>query len=435
MFENRAGGDLWWDSVRFDVCHFLFDCLTGLTYSSAHRPMPRARRLGIVRRTFQREALLVKALVSRRDLLVIRAPRSINAGKRHDVVLDPITDNFASRSLTINTMPRRFHLPDCDHARWAAAEPLGLAYIIHMFLEAFGIDTEHAPPLIAFVRRLRAEYRCHVDAYQRLFDKMQPKGVLLVQNGIEKPLFHVANTRGVPTIEAQHGLIGFGHPAYSYPTDVNYDQQTGMPSLFLTFSDFWSVGGHYPAGRHAVVGTDHFATGIDPISSELGTIIIITADIYHQELIELTRTLALAMPDRRFIYKLHPNQWIDEPAIISALADLANIVIGSATTPAVQLMDGVSHLVAIQSTVVYEALQHGRRICIVPRHDYHIHSDIFESPLVTVPENTAQLIDALGKPARHGSGPTFFAPFDADEARRLVETTLTGDVGSGVVAS
>lgn len=435
LFDADVGGELWWDSVRFEVCYFLFDCLTGLTYSSAHRPIVPARKLGIARRTVQREALLAKALLSRRDLLVIRAPRSISEGRRHDVVLDPIVTPFASRSLIVDTLPRRYHLPDCDPARSKAADPSSLSGIVHLLLDAFGIDVEQARPLDALIRRIRAEYRCHVEAYQRLFDRMRPTAVLLVQNGIEKALFHVANIRNVPTIEAQHGLIGFGHPAYSYPRGLDYARQTGMPDLFLTFSPFWSVSGYYPAGRHAVVGTNHFATGIAPIATPVGAIMIICADIYHHELIDVCRTIAQALPKRKIIYKLHPNQRHGEPAIGAALADLPNIVVGSASTPAVQWMDDVSHVVAIQSTVVYEALQHGRRICILPRHDYHIHSDIFDNQLVSVPDDASSLIEALSVPAAGASGPTFFAPFDPAEASRLVEATLAGNDSGPVAAS
>lgn len=435
LFDADVGGELWWDSVRFEVCYFLFDCLTGLTYSSAHRLLTPARKLGIARRTVQREALLAKAFLSRRDLLVIRAPRSVSQGQRHDVVLDPIVKPFASRSLIVDTIPRRYHLPDCDPARSKTADPSALPDVVRLLLKAFGIDDEHARPLVALIRRIRAEYGCHVEAYQRLFDRMRPAAVMLVQNGIEKALFHVANTRNVPAIEAQHGLIGFGHPAYSYPRDLDYTRQTGMPDLFLTFSPFWSVSGYYPAGRHAVVGTNHFATGIAPIATPVGAIMIICADIYHRELIEVCRAIARALPQRKIIYKLHPNQRHDEPAIGAALADLANIVVGSASDPAVQWLDDVSHVVAIQSTVVYEALQHGRRICILPRHDYHIHSDIFNNPLVSVLDDASKFIEALSVPATCTSGPTFFAPFDPAEARRLVEATMAEKKSGQVVAS
>ncbi|MFV0624705.1 hypothetical protein ACBY01_11960, partial [Sphingomonas sp. ac-8] len=38
LFSDAVDGDLWWDSIRFEVCYCLYDCLTGATYSQALRP-------------------------------------------------------------------------------------------------------------------------------------------------------------------------------------------------------------------------------------------------------------------------------------------------------------------------------------------------------------------------------------------------------------
>ena len=419
LFDDRADGELWWDSVRFEVCYFLYDCLTGLTYSSAHRPAGRSRALGRARRTAQRWALLTDATLRHRDLLVIRAARSVAAGMRHDVVVDPIIALVAERSRVIDTLPRRYHLPD-GGTQAVGTVPAGLNAIAAALLSAYAIDPYQSAALVAHICQLRADYAGAVRGYHRLFDRARPKGVLMVQNGIEKALFHVANARGIPTAEAQHGLIGFAHPNYSYPRDVDYSQQTAMPSLFLTFSEFWSQAGYYPATRHAVIGTDHFGAGIGPVGTGRGTVMVIAADIYNDELLALTRDLAAHLPGRRIVYKLHPNQEAQEAGIRAVLADLPNVQVGTAGTPAVRLMDDVTHLVAIQSTVVYEALQSGRRIVIVPRHDYHLHSDLFGLPAVSLASDGATMAAALDIPADGSPGPTFFERFDPERARAVL---------------
>lgn len=423
LFDNKVDGELWWDSVRCEVCNFLYDCLTGLTYSSAHRPAARSRALGRARRTAQRWALFADATLRHRDLLVIRAPRSVVDGVRHDIVLDPITSLVAERSRVINTLPRRYHLPD-GGAFSAGTVPAGLDAIAAELISAYAIDPHQCAALVAHIYRLRADYAGAVRGYNVLFDRARPKGVLMVQNGIEKALFHVANARGIPTAEAQHGLIGFGHTNYSYPKDVDYSQQTAMPSLFLTFSEFWSQAGYYPAARHAVIGTDHFGAGIRPVRTGRGTVMVIAADIYNDELLALTRDLAAHLPGRRIVYKLHPNQEAQEADICAAFADLPHVEVGAAGTPAVRLMDDVTHLVAIQSTVVYEALQSGRRIVIVPRHDYHVHSDLFGLPSVSLAGNGAAMAAALDIPANGAPGPTFFERFDPKRAQAVLTSLI-----------
>jgi hypothetical protein len=420
LFESRVEGDLWWDAVRYDACRFLFDCLTGLRFSLAHLSRPRPRKLGVLRRWSYRRLLFARAQIHPKDFLVIRAARNLVEGQLHDVALDPVTALFPSSTLTINTTPRRYHLPEFDPSLRPGKVPPALPEIIGVLLKEFGIEPSCAGPLDTLIRLRRAEYIAQVAGYHDLFARTHPKAVLLVQNGIEKALFHVAKTRGVPTIEAQHGLINHGHPAYSYPRGVDYSRQTGLPDLFLTFSDFWQSNVFYPAGRQIVIGNDHFAADVAPVREPLGTVMVISANIYHRELLELTRQVAARLPGRKFVYKLHPNQKSDESDIRASLADLPNVEVGDPATSASRLMANVSHLVAIQSTVVYEALQHGRRVCIIPRHNFNIHADIFGRPQVVVSDTVARLAAAVETPCERAKGPTYFEKFDPQRAVDLL---------------
>jgi hypothetical protein len=418
LFESSVDGELWWDSVRFDVCYYLYGCLTGLTYSSGHFTPP--RRLGILRRRLLREWLMIRARLLRREVLAIRAARNVVEGRPRDVVFDPLAGLLPASALTINTMPRRYHLPDHDPARWPGTVPQSLPDLIHALLDAFGIDHARAARLDELIRRVRGEYASQLAGYRRLFAAARPKAVLMVQNGMEKALFHAARERGVPVAEVQHGLIGHGHPAYSYQRGIEVGDAIDLPDLFLTFSEFWQSNGHYPVARQEVVGTDHFAAGFTSVTQPFGAIMVIAANIYHQELFALTREVAARLPNRKFIYKLHPNQKQDEAAIRAAFSDLANVEVGDPLVPASRLMAEVSHLVAIQSTVVYEALQNGRRINILPRHDYQIHADIFGLASVSVPETTDALVAALELPSDGGEGVTFFEKFSPQRAREVL---------------
>lgn len=344
-----------------------------------------------------------------------------------DEVLDPILEALPPCSLTIDTLPRRYHLPDSDPARWPARVPDSLPELIKTMLETFGIDRGCAAALDRLIRRGRSEYAGEVAGYRRLFAAARPKAILLVRNGLEKALFHVAREHGIPTIEVQHGLIGYGHPAYSYPSDVNYARQTTLPFVFLTFSDFWNQAGHYPAGQRKVLGADHFAANIAPVVNPLGAIMVIVANIYHAELLEVTREIANRLPHRKIIYKLHPNQKHDSEGIRNTLSSYPNVSVGDPLISASKSMNEVSHVIAIQSTVVYEALQNGRRVCILPRYDYEIHSDVFDLHSVSVPETLDKLISDLEISGDLSEHPMFFEKFDGQRARDLLIPILQPD--------
>lgn len=432
LFHDTIDGELWWDSVRFDVCYYLYGCLTGLPRCPAAAGQGRRRALGILRRAVSRRWLLVRARFMRNEVMVVRAPRNIVAGRLRDVVLDPILEAVVTRGPRIDTAPRRYHLPEPDPVRWPGSVPADLSELIRTLLDTFGVGTVHASELEEVIRRVRSDYSREVAGYRRLFAAARPKAVLLVRNGLEKALFHVAHEHGVPTVEVQHGLIGHGHPAYSYARDIDYSQQIGLPTMFMAFSDFWYQNCHYPVKQRAVIGANHFAAGIAPLLDPVGAVMVIAADAYHLELVEITRFAARALPDRKFIYKLHPNQKPEEYAARAAFCDLPNVEIGDPLTPAAQLIDEVSHIVAIQSTVVYEALQQGRHICILPRHDYHIHADIFDLRSVSIPQTNDALVDALKTPAdmRRSEQPIFFEAFDADRARALLECLVEAEAES-----
>jgi hypothetical protein len=421
LFDHAISDTSWWDTVRFEACTFLFATLSHGGGLVAEAQLARRSMLGALRRAVERRMLFARARTQRGRIMALRAPRVATNQGRRDAVLDPLIALFPGDTLPIDTLPRRYHVPVAVTAkRSLPVLSNAILAVIDLLTAEFALDPVQATHLERLMQQTWQVFESDVAAYHRLFTAANPAAVLLVQNGIEKALLHVAAKQGIPTIEAQHGLIGFGHLGYSYARGIDYGPSVAMPDLFLTFSAFWSQSSFYPARRHAIVGTDHFGMGIPSFDAALGEVMVVSADVYHDSLVAITRALATRMRRRRFIYKLHPNQQLAEAAIKSELSDLPNVVVGDPSTPAAWMMGDVSHIVAIQSTMVYEALQRGRRICIVPGGDYRIHSDIFDQPLVSVCVDQPALMAALDQSATNAPAPVFFERFDADAARRAI---------------
>ncbi len=81
-------------------------------------------------------------------------------------------------------------------------------------------------------------------------------------------------------------------------------------------------------------------------------------------------------------------------------------------------------MVLIQSTVALEALQTGRRLCILPFSHYRTHKDLFELGAVTITPSMDHLVKALDTPPDSGVPPKFFESFDAVAARALLRELL-----------
>ena len=418
LFDQYLNDAPWWDSVRYDVYAFLEGTLMGSPPRQGCPPF-RRRIITSVRGAISRQILNTKLRRNRGGVLSLRAPRTREGDETVDRILDPISALFQGDIRQITTHPRRYHVPVVHASSRSGTVPTTLAKTIRAFAATFDLSQGDMKMLERTIRFRRHVYEVELAAYRRLLDLARPELLVLVQNGIEKSLFFAAKERGIPTVEAQHGLIGFSHPAYSYSPDISYNEQKTFPDLFLTFSEHWATVCHFPAGATVSVGNDSFSPA--PIATKaMGATMFASSSIHHSEMVPWTREVAMALPDRRIFYKLHPNQAADATRIVKDFRNLPNIEVISGQTAASTLMKEVSHVVAVCSTVVYEALQAGRKVLLLPESNHRCHLDVFNLKQVDVPSSPAELICALTKPCIFNEPLQFFDRFDPDKARTAI---------------
>jgi Capsule polysaccharide biosynthesis protein len=265
-----------------------------------------------------------------------------------------------------------------------------------------------------------AHFETALAAYRRIFARVRPKLILMTQNGVEKALFLAAHEAGIVVIEGQHGSIGHVHPAYSYPRDIDYGNRSTFPSVFLTFSEYWINSCFYPAGECIPIGNNYFAIDPLPPPEDPGAIMFVSVDMYHDVLRDWVMRLARILPNRKIIYKLHPNQHQASRTIVEELAPFKDVEVVDASVSVRMLLAQVSHVVLIQSTVALEALQTGRRVCILPVLHYRVHQSLFQSDAVTITRSVDDLVRALDMPAVGARPPSFFDPFNTVAAAELL---------------
>jgi hypothetical protein len=366
----------------------------------------------------------------RYDVIVFRAPREIKKGRTLDPGMDDLVPLCPGRVLTINTYPHYYHLPKRGRGREAKIGA-ALERLIGAVKSEFGCSWDELALRNLIERRL-AYFESALNAYRRLFARVRPRLVIMTQNGMEKALFLAAHEAGICVVEGQHGLIGRSHPAYSYPSDIDYGDRGTFPSVFLAFSEYWIRSCFYPAGESISVGNDHFVIKVLPPSTDSGGIMFVSGDIYHDALRKWVTRLAAAIPERQIIYKLHPNQRQALGSIQQEFSPFKNIQVIGASVSARALLPRVAHVVLIQSTVALEALQAGRRVCILPLLHYRGHKDLFQLEAVTVTPSLDDLIGALNRPPDFAKSPSFFDPFDAAAAAKLLRELLASS-GTGKI--
>ena len=419
LFADRPGGIPWWDAVRYRVHEFVFSALTDATGAPpGHRALS-ARAIAFGKRAALNAMLQLRIRSSRYDVLVLRAPRQIKNGRRLDAGIDDFVALCPGRALTINTFPHYYHLP----RRGSIRREVNIGAEIDQLVEALKLEFGSLwsePALRKIIATQLAGFVTDLAVYRKLFARIHPRFIIMTQNGMEKALFAAAHEAGIKVVEAQHGLIGYSHAAYSYPRDVDYGDRRTLPTVFLAFSEYWVRTCFYPAGSCVAIGNDHFAIGALPPPKDPGGVMFVSGNIYHDVLVEWAMRLARAIPERQIIYKLHPNQQHSSRAIQQQLASYKNIEVIDASVSARALLPRVAHVVLIQSTVALEALQTGRRLCILPFSHYRTHKDLFKLRAVTVTPSIDQLVKALDTPLESDAPPKFFESFDAVAARELL---------------
>ena len=419
VFADRSPGIPWWDAVRYRVNEFVVASLADQAPQPAMRRVLARRALGFAKRAALRASLAIRARVRNHDVLVLRAPRQLQDGVPFDRGIDDLRDICRGRQLTIDTYPYYYHLPRRGAVRREVNVGSALDSLLKALRAEFG-PTWDESELRVLIARLLSDFLMDKAAYGALIARVRPRLILMTQNGLEKALFAAAREARVPVLEAQHGLIGFSHFAYSYPREAEYGDRSTFPSVFSAFSNYWLKTCYYPADRCVALGNDRLAVSAAP-ADHVGEIMFISGDIYHAILAGWVKGLASAAPERHLIYKLHPNQQTACAAIRQEFAGFANVEVVDGSVSARTLLHKVTHVVLIQSTVALEALQMGRSLCVLPHLHYRTHEDLFRLPAVTVTADMASLLDAVRRRPPAVTPPSFFDPLDTDAARRLFD--------------
>jgi hypothetical protein len=420
LFSDRVDGIAWWDAVRYEVFHRVYYQAAGMAAHGAKFSIHQ-RLASYVARKWLKICLRVKSVLRSYDIIVFRCPRHQERGKRIDISIDHVLAAVQGSRLVINTYPFYYHRPLRIRRRSKVPRPAMLDLLIQAIEREFTVPVGFE----SFVLDQINAFISSTDQYRRLFRRIRPRLIFMVQNGVEKGMFSAARGLKIPVIEVQHGLIQYVHPGYSYPRDLHYADITSFPDYFFAFSQYWIDSCHYPAPHRTSIGNDNFFVEHTPPSARKSDVLFVSVNVYDRVLRRWIKAVAARLPQHKLIYKLHPNQRREEAEIRTDLASLSNVEVVGNLLKVRDLLPNTAVVVAIQSTVVHEALQAGKLVCILPEFDYQTHSDLFSLPQVSVIRSEDELIRVIeSPPAADLSVPVFFDRFDDAKVRRLVADIL-----------
>ena len=396
----------YWDIVRYDIYNLIFRTYVSSLQKQTSKIRLISKYTSALMMFF---TTLVKAMLFKKKYLFFIASRVNKKGAIIDSVSQKYFETLYRDSFVIETiidkkLPNRNFYPIPNFSKFFSSDKTFLAS--KLLVKQFNVNIDFNSEIKERVKSFQNNYFF----YKLLFLVAKPKVIFMVQNGIQKAMFNAANDLKIPIVELQHGYIGYVHPAYSYPKEVDSNLvKRYLPSYFFTFSDFWSKNIYFPTKIKSIGGD--FSNFMK--NDKSNNIVFISANIYHDFLKLIAIEVATYFQNLEIIYKLHPNQTADYQSIKSEFSRYINIKVILGEKNVSELLFENKNVVLIQSTAAYEALEQKNNVYIYKQADYHTHEDIFK--YINLFEKSTELIELLNteNPKQFQTDlPSFFDPFD-----------------------
>lgn len=393
-------GIYWWDIVRY---HIYLELMTQIIRENQQAPINNQyKKINKIIILLMKDFLyLVQSLFKNNNYFFFLYPRNMD---KKGFAVDYISndtfkllhkDSFIVDVLKTNLMQEKVYTDTLllfirKLFVWRKKKyNIGIEGIDELFNKEFGVRLDFENKINIHISTFKAD----ILYYRSIFSLFKPKIVFLTANGQEKGMLYVCQQKEIKAFELQHGQISDFHPYYSYPKDLNLSRVKTLPYGFLSFSSYWHKI-NYPVKVKLNIGSSNYNLSMNRTGNN---VLIVTHNIYMENLLPLIKELALNIKDKKIILKLHPEQRNEVEDIKVGLEEFNNIEIVCNEKSIIYVFQECSSMITIQSTTVYEALQSGIKVFLYKKQDYDSHIDLFNSKNLYLVENAQQILDGIDR--------------------------------------
>ena len=219
--------------------------------------------------------------------------------------------------------------------------------------------------------------------FAKLFRKLGAKDLYIVNAYSEPTLVLGAKRAGLRVHEIQHGFISQYHPAYSFSRGSRIDS---APNEILTWGSYWG------SGIRLAKGTSLRVTGPTAPFNEYRAkalaenrivpkqVLFTSQGAIATELFNAALATAKALPDHNIIYRLHPNEALEDfEVLLEAARHLAkqngeqlpsNFSLSHRDPIFLDLVSRSEYLVGAFSTTLFEGIALGCKVLVLPLNGY-----------------------------------------------------------------
>lgn len=412
FFETKdSKGLLYWDLARYEVFNQLYFELSGINLPAVEIKRKKTEVIKSILNFIKGYIIMKMKLLKPYEYVFFVASRNKDKqGRPIDIIsTDPLAYIY-KQSLIIDSFAVKNEKGDksydivynfdliveqyiCRISKKIKRENQVYNYTISDILQkAFNVKLD----INSIINEAISTYEISESYYFRLLRKIQPKGLFLIQYGIQKGLFAAANKLKIPIVELQHGLIGYVHPAYSYPEQIKPGTLKTLPDAFFSFSDFWTKNINYPVNKILPLGNSFYASKMNSEHKKYD-LTFIFANIYKEDLLKFVNSVLEKEYKGKICIKLHPNQLHEADLIAALYKQYDTIEIVGIENSMGEILSLSKSIVAIVSTSVYEALQNGLKVFLIKEKNYMTHLDIFDNPNVYLVDTVGDILDSVDK--------------------------------------
>ncbi|MFK8060275.1 MAG: hypothetical protein AB8B78_09315 [Polaribacter sp.] len=394
LFEFEIQGIKIWDFIRYKTLEDIKKKKARTIYSNS-----RSKKKYMFSLLFKQ---FIKILLnfnkytikSKSDFLFLNHPRRIHFNDFYeDIYTDDIIDKLNEdnyKTLTIE-MPINFsHLKPSKTKKIKYLDILDLGSGFSNYLFWYNLSKEEKESIKFYKKEIKRIFLVDIDLIKaftnslrkykflyprvnKIIKKVNPRCLVSVDAySIEKKMFiRSASQSNIPTIELQHGAIGFDHIAYYYNKDLTTDT---FPKYLFVWGESWQKCIKLPVNAKSIITGFPYMQKKQKIKRDKtydseNNILVISQWTIGLELISFINKLALIQKTYNFHYKLHPLEF-EEKEHYKSLVETTNIKIYSDEKDTYDFFDFCSIQIGVHSTLLFEGAAFNLKTFVVPLSGY-----------------------------------------------------------------
>lgn len=361
-----------WDICRRDIFGEINRILLNKPIVFTHEIKPIDKYKNFFKKIYNKIVINILRYKKAR-ILVIAFRRFKNQNINYDFVVDPITNqlndcfylDFANSSLIKAFFWRDASILSFKVIREKYEDIESISkFIDDCIFKSFKIDF-YSKDIINYCLN---NFISGVEFFEKFIENLKCQKVIYSDNGSLKYLPYVCKIKKISCFEVQHG----GSPGsimWTYPHKKKLllnNNNCYYPDFFLLWGEYWKSIIKLPS-KFIVIGTYYHTEKLNHSDN----ILFITNKSNYTDFNNIAKEVAKALPKRKVLFKLHPEQFYEYDTIKLFFKPLGNVQVITNQIDNNKLLIASSDFVTLRSSLVYQALQSGCRGHILKKDNYY----------------------------------------------------------------